>query len=248
MLSLPTMNDGELNDAADGPLDRYCDPKTLAYVGMMVRQRLSSMPGVERVDVADADMFIVPGFLTRRDCKAIAQVINSRAVPSTLYRGTERPGFRTSFTHHFDRDDPLTVDVEAYISELIGIDNDYSEAMQGQRYQVGQEFRHHYDFFPTGEGYWQHEAVRGGQRTWTAMVSLTEPKEGGETDFPHLGIALRQQAGTLVIWNNMDAEGRPNMKTLHAGMPVKRGVKHIITKWYRQEPWRILNPVNPSSY
>lgn len=242
------MSDEEPKGAAGGPLDRYCDPKTLAYVGMMVRQRLSAMPGVDRVDVPGADMFIVPGFLTRRDCKAIAQVINSRAVPSTLYRGADRPGMRTSFTHHFDRDDPLTVDVEAYISELIGIDNDYSEAMQGQRYQVGQQYRHHYDFFPTGEGYWQHEAVRGGQRTWTAMVSLTEPKEGGETDFPRLGIALRQQAGTLILWNNMDADGRPNPNTLHAGMPVKRGVKHIITKWYRQEPWRILNPVNPPAY
>jgi len=53
---------------------------------MMVRQRLSAMPGV---DVPGADMFIVPDFLTRRDCKAIAQVINSRAVPSTLYRGAD---------------------------------------------------------------------------------------------------------------------------------------------------------------
>ena len=133
---------------------------------------------------------------------------------------------RTSFTHHFDRDDPLTIDVEAYISELIGIDNDYSEAMQGQRYQVGQQYRRHYDFFPTGEGYWQHEAVRGGQRTWTAMVSLTEPGEDGETDFPRLGIALRQQAGTLILWNNMDANGRPNLNTLHAGEARDQAYHH----------------------
>lgn len=238
------MTDEPLTRTAPDPLDRYCDPKTLAYVGMMVRQRLSAMPGVDRVDVPGVDMFIVPKFLTRRDCRAIVEVINSRAVPSTLYRENHRPGMRTSQTHHFDRDDPLTADVENYISETIGIDNVYSETMQGQRYQVGQQYRHHYDFFPTGEGYWQREAPRGGQRSWTAMVSLGEPKEGGETDFPKLGIALRQQAGTLIMWNNMDADGRPNMKTLHAGMPVKRGIKHIITKWYRQEPWRMLNPVD----
>ena len=228
----------------DADLARYADPKTLAYVGMMVRNRLSAMPGVERVDVPGVDLFIVPGFMTRRDCKALVQVINSLAVPSTLFRGAERPGMRTSYTHHFDRDDPLVADVEQYISDLIGIDNNYSEAMQGQRYQVGQEYKHHYDFFPVGDGHWRFEAERGGQRTWTAMVSLGEPKEGGETDFPKLGIALRQQAGTLILWNNMDAGGHPNRKTLHAGMPVKRGIKHVITKWYRQEPWRLLNPVD----
>ena len=35
----------------------------------------------------------------------------------------------------------------------------------------------------------------------------------------------------------MDRAGRPNMKTIHAGMPVKRGIKHVITKWFRQEVW-----------
>ena len=240
-------HDPVAKDAASGALDRYCDPKTLAYVGRMVRERLSTIPEVERVDVDGADIYVVPRFLTRRDCKAIVEVINRRAAPSTLYRGHERPGLRTSFTHHFDRDDPLTSDVEQYISELIGIDNIYSEPMQGQRYQVGQEYRHHFDFFPTGESYWPVEAVRGGQRSWTAMVSLSEPKEGGETDFPRLGIALRQQTGALILWNNMDPEGRPNIKTLHAGMPVKRGIKHVITKWYRQEPWNADGAFDPSA-
>jgi len=224
--------------------DRYCDPTKLAYLGMMVRQRLAATPGVERVDVADADLYIVPGFLARADCRGIVDVINSRAVPSTLYRGVEREGFRTSFTHHFDRDDPLVIDVELYISDLLGIDINYSEPMQGQRYQAGQQFKHHHDYFHIGEGYWREEAERGGQRTWTAMISLNEPKEGGETDFPLLGIALRQQAGTLILWDNMDRNGRPNHKTLHAGLPVRRGIKHVITKWYRLEPWRVLNPVD----
>jgi len=218
------------------------DPVKLAQCGAIVRAQLDRNPQVERIPVEGAEMYRVPRFLTRKDCREITRVINQRAVPSTLYRGADREGFRTSFTHHFDRDDPLTRSVEEYISDLMAIDDNYSEPMQGQRYQVGQEFKHHHDYFHIGEGYWQQEAGRGGQRTWTAMICLHEAKEGGETDFPHLDLRFKPTVGEVLIWNNMRPDGTPNAKTLHAGMPVKRGIKHVITKWYRQEPWRLLNP------
>jgi len=224
-------------------VDQHADPVALAYLGRAVAERLGAIPGVDRVDVADADLFVIPGFLGKSDCRDLVRVINSQAVPSTLYRGTEREGFRTSWTHHFGLHDPLTLSLETYISDVLGIDNDHSEVMQGQRYRQGQQYKHHHDFFHVGQGYWQAERLRGGQRTFTAMIFLNEPAEGGETDFPKLGIALRPQAGTLCIWNNMDRSGHPNMKTLHAGMPVRRGVKHVITKWYRLDPWRRLNAV-----
>ena len=218
------------------------DQQKLAWCGHVVRERLARHPGVAQIRTDGVDMFQVDGFLKRRDCREIVKVINSRAVPSTLYRGSEREGFRTSFTHHFERNDPLTRSVELYISDLLGIDDNFSEPMQGQRYQTGQEFKHHFDYFHVGEGYWLEEAARGGQRTWTAMICLHEPREGGETDFPKLDLKLKPQVGTLFIWNNMAPDGTPNSKTLHAGMPVIKGIKHIITKWYRQEPWRLLNP------
>lgn len=215
----------------------HCDPESLAFLGLMVRQRLDAIPGVERVNVESADLYVVPGFLRKRDCRALVQAINQRAVPSTLYDGDGQLGFRTSHTYHFDRNDPLTFSIESYISDLLGIDNNHSEPIQGQRYQVGQQYKAHHDFFHLGRNYWTEEATRGGQRTWTAMAYLNEPREGGETEFPLLGVTLRPKMGMLVMWNNMDNQGRPNMKTLHIAHPVQRGIKHVITKWYRLEPW-----------
>ncbi len=222
--------------------DPMADPRKLAWFGHIVRERLLRHPAVERIATDRAEVFRVRGFLKRSDCREIVRVINHQAAPSTLYRGTEREGFRTSFTHHFGRNDPLTRSCEQYISDLMGIDDNHGEVMQGQRYQAGQQYKHHFDFFAVGEGYWQQEASRGGQRTWTAMIWLNEPREGGETDFPKLGHSFRPETGTLMLWNNMTPDGHPNMATLHAGMPVKRGIKHIITRWYRQEPWRLINP------
>jgi prolyl 4-hydroxylase len=127
------------------------------------------------------------------------------------------------------------------MSQVLGIANGYAETMQGQRYFVGQEFKPHHDFFHPGTAYWERERVAGGQRTWTAMIFLDQPDKGGNTEFPELGIGVRPQAGRMLIWNNAKPDGTLNHKTLHAGTPVMAGVKHIITKWYRQDDWMAIN-------
>lgn len=220
--------------------DPLADPRKLAWFGEVVRRRLIAHPAVEQVCSDGAEIFLVKGFLKRRDCKDLVEAINRKAEPSPLYRSTELPAYRTSYTHHFANDDPLPKSCEQYIADLLGIDLIYSERMQGQRYTAGQEFKHHYDYIETDQGYWQVEGPRGGQRTWTAMVCLHQPLEGGETDFPDLGLRVRLPAGALLVWNNMTPEGHPNPRTRHAGLPVRRGVKHVITKWFRQEPCRFL--------
>ena len=78
--------------------------------------------------------------------------------------------------------------------------------------------------------------VRGGQRTWTAMAYLNEPEEGGATRFRTIGKTIRPELGKLIAWNNLLPDGRPNPATLHQGMKVRRGVKYVITKWFRERP------------
>jgi prolyl 4-hydroxylase len=40
--------------------------------------------------------------------------------------------------------------------------------------------------------------------------------------------------GRILIWNNMALDGSPNPWTIHEGLPVERGSKYIVTKWYRE--------------
>lgn len=226
--------------ASAGPssLDRHCDPDRLKAVGEAVRRRLDANPAVENGRLHKADVYATHGFLSPAECARIVAVMDARATPSTLYKGTHDADFRTSDTHHFDAGDPLTRDLKARLADLLGIDPTHAEPLQGQRYEVGQHYRAHHDYFHVTGSYWAAEALRGGQRTWTAMIYLDEPDEGGETDFPSLGFALRPRAGSLAIWNNMDRRGRPNRDTIHAACPVRRGVKHVITQWFRLEPYR----------
>jgi prolyl 4-hydroxylase len=217
------------------------DPAKLAKIGRDVTRRLEANSNVQRVEVPDLQLYVFQDFLGQRDCQILIDKIDANAVPSTLYKGTEQLGYRTSSSCHLNRWDPDIARIETKMTQVIGINNNFAETMQGQRYQVGQEFKAHHDFFHTSQDYWNQEGPTGGQRSWTAMIFLNTVPDGGATEFPNVKIGVRPQAGTMLIWNNMNPDGTMNYKTLHTGTPVKLGVKHIITKWYRQNNWLQLN-------
>ena len=70
------------------------------------------------------------------------------------------------------------------------------------------------------------------------MAYLNEPERGGATAFPQLEYQVEPRRGMLLMWNNMRPDGTPNIDTLHAGRPVEKGTKYIITKWFRLNPWQ----------
>src|SRR3546814_20103388 len=70
------------------------------------------------------------------------------------------------------------------------------------------------------------------------MIYLNTMEEGGETTFPALGFGVSPRAGLLLMWNNMRPDGSPNPATLHEATPVDSGRKYVVTKWFRENPWR----------
>ena len=71
-----------------------------------------------------------------------------------------------------------------------------------------------------------------GQRTWTFMVYLNNVEEGGETFFRHFDRKFVPSQGTAVVWNNLYPDGSPNPFTIHEALPVIKGNKWVITKWF----------------
>ncbi len=111
-----------------------------------------------------------------------------------------------------------------------------SEPMQGQRYDIGEYFKAHTDWFAPGTNEFDKHTRRGGQRTWTVMVYLNNVEAGGETRFERIGRDFRPVAGLGLAWNNLKADGSPNAATLHEALPVLQGRKYVITKWFREKP------------
>lgn len=196
--------------------------------------RLAATPGVQRVPSRDLDLFILRGFLDPSRCAALCDRIDDRRRPSEIADDPGHAAFRTSETCDLDPTDPLVAQVDAMICDLLGIDPARSELIQGQRYAPGQEFKPHTDTFnPGGADFFEHCADQG-QRTWTAMLYLSRPADGGATRFKAIAKTIQPETGKLLAWNNLRADGSPNHATLHQGMKVRRGVKYIITKWFRE--------------
>lgn len=213
------------------------EPARLAAIGDAVRARLLLDARARPLGGHRADIFALTGFLSAERCRALITPIEAGASPSKLYNdGGEAPGIRTSSTHYFG-DAHAASELAVRIDDLLGLPRNSAEPMQGQRYRPGEEYRHHSDSFRTGREHWQRERLRGGQRSWTAMLYLNAVETGGETDFPKLGLKIAPEPGLLLAWNNMDRRGRPNPMLLHAGLPVERGSKYIVTQWYRLGDW-----------
>lgn len=209
----------------------------LGETGRAVHARLSATPLIQRASFEAIDLFLLRDFLDASACAALIALIDARRQPSTLFSDHADPGFRTSETCLLDPDEPVVRAVEAKLLALTGLEPAHGERLQGQRYAVGQRFKPHHDYLRTSEPYWERQSCVGGQRTWTAMVFLDEPEAGGATHFPLCELTIPPRTGTLLVWNNLDAAGEPNPLTLHQGMPVRAGVKHIVTKWWRERPW-----------
>ena len=214
------------------------DQAALARLGEAVRARLAADPAVYRVDDERIELFAVGGFLSEGECARLCTMIDAVARPSSLHELDYASGFRTSYSGDLDPRDPFVAGISQRIDALLGVEAAIGEPVQGQRYRPGQEFKPHNDWFYTSEGYWPQEEARGGQRSWTAMAYLNAVEAGGATAFSLLGLEIEPKPGVLLLWNNALPDGRPNPATLHAGCPVERGSKYIITKWYRTRAWR----------
>jgi prolyl 4-hydroxylase len=202
--------------------------------GASPAERLATTAGVQRVPTRDLELFIIRGFLASETCAALIERIEERRRPSEIADDYGIANFRTSETCDLDRNDPIVGDVDRKLADLLGLQLDTGEPLQGQRYAPGQEFKAHTDTFqPGGYDYFIHTAKMG-QRTWTAMIYLNQPEDGGATRFKKIGRTIQPETGKLLAWNNLLADGRPNPATLHHGMKVRRGTKYIITKWYRE--------------
>ena len=223
-----------------------CAAGPLAQVGDGLWQRLAQAPLTRpdisprswRLDTPLAQVYEIPELLSREECAAVMGAIDQSLMPSTVTRGPS--DYRTSRTCHLGSSAPeLARELDRRFAALIGVDPAFSEPIQGQRYDPGQYFKAHTDWFAPGTAEYADHTNPGGQRTWTLMVYLNAVEHGGQTVFGRIGRAFTPIPGLAVAWNNLLPDGSPNPHTLHEALPVLAGRKYVITKWFRAETGRL---------
>jgi prolyl 4-hydroxylase len=200
-------------------------------------QHLLAHKGMQRVPSPQLELFILRDFLSGEECNALIERIDAKRRPSTLANFNGDDSFRTSETCDLDSSDPAVKTLDAKLAGISGIEPAHGETLQGQRYEVGQEFKAHTDCFePNGED-WEKYCSIAGQRTWTFMIYLNDVPAGGATRFKAINKIVKPERGKLLAWNNRNPDGSINLATMHHAMKVRKGLKYVITRWYREKPW-----------
>jgi prolyl 4-hydroxylase len=190
----------------------------------------------------------MPDFLPPWACRHVMR----RAAPALARArvvdeagGESVRGVRTNSVTSFGiaNSDVLLELINLRIARAVGRPPEHAEGLGVLHYRPGETYLPHYDFIPETPENAPQLAVRG-QRVHTLLVYLNDDFEGGETEFPRLGLRLRPPAGSAVSFPSITSDGRLDPRSLHAGLPPRRGEKWLISKWFRTRP---LRPPAPAS-
>ncbi|KAJ9465438.1 Prolyl 4-hydroxylase 1 [Diplonema papillatum] len=148
-------------------------------------------------------------------------------------------------THHSFLKHPIIVKARERVSLMTGLPPENVEATQILRYEAGQRYLAHPDYFQTI--YTEHLA-RGGQRVATIIAWLSDTESGGNTSFPTsrdpntkkpYTVAPKKGDG-IVFWScgpemTADTYCKPDPFSQHFGEPpVGNATKWVSVFWVRQ--------------
>ena len=57
-------------------------------------------------------------------------------------------------------------------------------------------------------------------------------------EFPQLGKRFKGRRGNALFFWNVEPDGTPDKRTVHAGLPPTRGEKWMLSQWIRERVWR----------
>ncbi|XP_077232396.1 putative prolyl 4-hydroxylase 4 [Tasmannia lanceolata] len=195
--------------------------------------------------------FVYEGFLNDEECDHLISLAKSElkrsAVADNLSGESKLSQVRTSSGMFISKGkDPIVARIEDKIAAWTFLPKENGEDIQVLRYEHGQKYDPHYDFFSD-----KVNIVRGGHRIATVLMYLTDVAKGGETVFPSAeesprlrlpvkddlsdcakkGIAVKPRRGDALLFFNLHPDGTPDQISLHAGCPVIEGEKWSATKW-----------------
>ena len=184
---------------------------------------------------------VVDNFLRPKECEELIAVSEKQLKASQIVHpegdGNIFDPSRTSVSKGFVRGyTPIHEMIENRIAELINWPVEKGEGLHILRYEDGGEYKPHYDYFDPDKKGRDKILQNGGQRVGTFIMYLSDVEEGGATKFPKINFEVRPNTGRAVYFANTLINGALNPLSLHAGVPVTKGVKYLATKWLRQNP------------
>lgn len=182
----------------------------------------------------DPEVLLVHDFVTEAETDALVRAANFQRSATTCVDKAIGcvSDYRTSWSAYLPSSPTTRAVTERGIDLSLALG---AEDLQVVRYEPGQEFRPHLDAVDPNSVEGKRELTRfaGRQRYATLLIYLAGPEAGGATVFPVLGLTVQPRRRAAVFWRNLLPDGARDRRTLHAGAPVRRGVKYAANLWLR---------------
>lgn len=181
----------------------------------------------------------IPALLPPETCRWLIAQAQGKLSPALVYDSVQRREIRhptrsnsSAILGLCDTNVLLTL-LQIRIAASMQVPLRQLEAATVLHYKGSEEIRNHFDFIdPASPNYAEQIRLRG-DRIITFLVYLNDDYESGETDFPEAGVRNKGRCGDGIFFVNVTAEGRPDLRTVHAGRPPTQGEKWIITQFIR---------------
>ncbi|CAM6126764.1 unnamed protein product [Calypogeia fissa] len=192
-------------------------------------------------------VFLYKHFLTDEECDHVINLAKDKLTKSMVADNDSGKSveseIRTSSGMFLSKaQDDVVKTIEDKIASWTFLHPDNGEAMQILKYEYGQKYEPHFDYFHD-----KYNQVQGGHRIATVLMYLSDVVKGGETVFPSAedksfkddswtecgkrGVAVKPRKGDALLFYNLHTNASPDEESLHMGCPVIEGEKWSATKW-----------------
>eukprot|EP00903_Cladosiphon_okamuranus_P005392 g5381.t1 len=206
-------------------------------------------------------VFEAKNFLLDEECQHIRTKAEPHMSPSPVSlmdhdKGKPDTNWRTSTTYFMpSTKDPLLQGIDRRVEEFTRVPKSHQEQVQVLKYDKGQRYTAHHDFFNPKMYQKDERTMRnmdGGRknRMVTVFWYLSDVEEGGETIFPRYGgrtgrvdfsdctkgLKVKPVEGKVAMFYSLRPDGQFDDFSLHGACPVITGQKWAANKWVWSAP------------
>lgn len=220
-------SDEETPDPEEQEIAESVTTRTLAGLTL---NRVSTSPHI----------YIIDDFLSSSDVSYLMERVGACKFQTSFVDGddstlTDKTHRTSTFVSFGKQESAKIASIEQRAAAVMGCwGSGTIEPLQLVRYKKGQFFGVHHDLGHLEEDdtvQLPPKSVLMKRRLVTLFCYLNEVEAGGATDFPAAGVSVQPVVGRAVLFSNILASGMPDPRTIHAGLPVEKGIKYGLNIW-----------------
>jgi len=191
---------------------------------------------------ANPRIFAVEGFASPEVCDWLIELARQHLKPAMTYDpatgGSHYESGRTNSAGHMilPYSDLVLALIRGRIATATAVPMNFLEITTFLHYAPGQTFSPHNDFLDDAFPGYAKEIAEGGQRVLTFLLYLNDDYDGGETEFPLVGVRHKGRKGDAMFFWNVLPIGALDRQSLHAGLTPTSGEKWLLSQWVRNKP------------